>query len=276
MRMAPSWAPAPTCSVHAGDAYYPHSPSTGNLPPTRPSSPAHPAAEWPIRLINAGGDTAFRFAIGGTASPTHTDGFPVEPVEVDSVLLGMGERYDLLVTLGDARSHSWHRPKANANAPSPCAPGRRRSTSIGCQGLELDSDWWGRHRRDPHRYRRGSRRQGCRPGDHPDAHRLDGRLRLGHQRPVRPDPAAARRAGGPGRERVRLRLVNETEMWYPFHLHGCTQHSDGGPRKDTSIILPKQTLTIDFDADNPGQWAAHCHNIYHAETGMMTVIGYQT
>ncbi|UAL32123.1 multicopper oxidase domain-containing protein [Nocardioides rotundus] len=42
------------------------------------------------------------------------------------------------------------------------------------------------------------------------------------------------------------------------------------------MILPKQTLTIDFDADNPGQWAAHCHNIYHAETGMMTVIGYQT
>lgn len=85
--------------------------------------------------------------------------------------------------------------------------------------------------------------------------------------------AQAVRAG----ERVRLLLVNETEMWHPFHLHGHTyQHSGGGPRKDTSIILPKQTLTVDFDADNPGQWAAHCHNIYHAETGMMTVIGYQT
>ena len=85
--------------------------------------------------------------------------------------------------------------------------------------------------------------------------------------------AHAVRAG----ERVRLRMVNETEMWHPFHLHGHTyQHSDGGARKDTSIILPKQTLTVDFDADNPGQWAAHCHNIYHAETGMMTVIGYQT
>ncbi|WP_157555688.1 multicopper oxidase domain-containing protein, partial [Microbacterium hominis] len=34
--------------------------------------------------------------------------------------------------------------------------------------------------------------------------------------------------------------------------------------------------TVDFDADNPGQWVAHCHNIYHAETGMTTVLGYQS
>ena len=77
-------------------------------------------------------------------------------------------------------------------------------------------------------------------------------------------------------ERVRLTIDNQTTMWHPFHLHGHTyQHQDGGPRKDTSIILPKQTLTVDFDADNPGLWVAHCHNIYHAETGMTTVIGYR-
>jgi FtsP/CotA-like multicopper oxidase with cupredoxin domain len=77
-------------------------------------------------------------------------------------------------------------------------------------------------------------------------------------------------------ERVRFTITNDTEMWHPFHLHGHTyQHEGGGPRKDTSIILPKQTLTVDFDADNPGLWVAHCHNIYHAETGMTTVIGYR-
>ncbi|WP_347125949.1 multicopper oxidase domain-containing protein [Microbacterium sp. SY138] len=53
------------------------------------------------------------------------------------------------------------------------------------------------------------------------------------------------------------------------------QHTDGGPRQDTSIVLPGQTLTVDFDADNPGQWLAHCHNIYHGESGMMGVIGYE-
>ena len=39
-------------------------------------------------------------------------------------------------------------------------------------------------------------------------------------------------------------------------------------------MLPGKTLNVEFDADNPGLWAAHCHNIYHAEAGMMTVLGY--
>ena len=77
-------------------------------------------------------------------------------------------------------------------------------------------------------------------------------------------------------ERVRLRVTNDTDMWHPFHLHGHTyQHAGGGPRKDTSIVLPNQTLDLEFDADNPGQWMTHCHNIYHGEAGMMTVLAYR-
>ena len=49
-----------------------------------------------------------------------------------------------------------------------------------------------------------------------------------------------------------------------------------GPRKDTVIVLPGQTVTVDFDADNPGQWATHCHNLYHEAAGMMTSVDYQT
>jgi len=55
-----------------------------------------------FRLINAGSDTAYRFAIGGhRLTVTHTDGYPVQPVEVDTLILGMGERYDVVVTAGD-------------------------------------------------------------------------------------------------------------------------------------------------------------------------------
>ncbi len=39
-------------------------------------------------------------------------------------------------------------------------------------------------------------------------------------------------------------------------------------------MLPGKSLTVEFDADNPGLWAAHCHNIYHAESWMMTILGY--
>lgn len=76
-------------------------------------------------------------------------------------------------------------------------------------------------------------------------------------------------------ERVRIELVNTTTMWHPVHLHGHTFAVGGGPRKDTVNVLPDQMVPIEFDADNPGQWAVHCHNIYHAEAGMMTMFGYR-
>lgn len=41
-------------------------------------------------------------------------------------------------------------------------------------------------------------------------------------------------------------------------------------------MLPRQEVNCDFDADNPGQWMIHCHNTYHAEAGMATVIGYRS
>jgi len=37
--------------------------------------------------------------VGGAV--THTDGYPVVPKEVDALLLGMSERYDVIVTAGD-------------------------------------------------------------------------------------------------------------------------------------------------------------------------------
>lgn len=76
--------------------------------------------------------------------------------------------------------------------------------------------------------------------------------------------------------RVRITFRNRTMMWHPMHVHGHTiQLGDAGPRKDTVIVLPNQTVTCDFDADNPGRWMTHCHNTYHADAGMMTVLGYQ-
>lgn len=79
-------------------------------------------------------------------------------------------------------------------------------------------------------------------------------------------------------ERVRLEFNNSTTMWHPLHLHGHTfalGGGRGGARKDTALILPNGSLTVDFDADNPGLWMVHCHNVYHAEAGMMTVLGYR-
>ncbi len=75
-------------------------------------------------------------------------------------------------------------------------------------------------------------------------------------------------------ERVRVRLVNDTMMAHPIHLHGhffelVTGHGDHGPRKHTVIVQPGGTVTWDFTADNPGDWAFHCHLLYHMHAGMM-------
>ncbi|GGY07824.1 hypothetical protein GCM10010510_62090 [Streptomyces anandii JCM 4720] len=74
-------------------------------------------------------------------------------------------------------------------------------------------------------------------------------------------------------QRVRLDFVNTTTMWHPMHLHGHTyQLGTSGPRKDTTIVLPKQTVSVFFDDDNPGQWMLHCHNGCHGEAGMMALV----
>jgi FtsP/CotA-like multicopper oxidase with cupredoxin domain len=78
-------------------------------------------------------------------------------------------------------------------------------------------------------------------------------------------------------QRVRLVFRNTTMMWHPMHLHGHTfrlGNRADGPRKDTVNVLPGEEMTIDFDADNPGQWLLHCHNTYHLESGMATVLSY--
>ena len=72
-------------------------------------------------------------------------------------------------------------------------------------------------------------------------------------------------------------FANTTTMCHPMHIHGHTfAVGQAGTRKDTVVVLPKQEVACDFDADNPGQWMTHCRNLYHApESGMMAVLGYQ-
>lgn len=79
-------------------------------------------------------------------------------------------------------------------------------------------------------------------------------------------------------ERVRVKLVNDTMMAHPIHLHGhffeLVNGADGDrqPRKHTVIVQPGSTATFDLTADEPGDWAFHCHLLYHMHAGMMQVV----
>ncbi len=78
-------------------------------------------------------------------------------------------------------------------------------------------------------------------------------------------------------ERVRLTMVNDTMMEHPIHLHGMWMVLDNGngahnPRKHTISVKPAERLSVEIDADAPGNWAFHCHLLYHMEAGMFRVV----
>ncbi|MDQ1044956.1 FtsP/CotA-like multicopper oxidase with cupredoxin domain [Streptomyces sp. V4I2] len=86
----------------AGDVKYPYHLVNGRVATDPDVYTGKPGKKVRLRIVNAGGDTAYRVALGGhRLTVTHTDGFPVRHREVDALLVGMGERYDVLVTLGD-------------------------------------------------------------------------------------------------------------------------------------------------------------------------------
>jgi FtsP/CotA-like multicopper oxidase with cupredoxin domain len=64
-------------------------------------------------------------------------------------------------------------------------------------------------------------------------------------------------------------------MVHPLHIHGHTFGLVGsGLRKDTVLVRPMESLPIELQADNPGSWMTHCHNVYHGESGMMIALEY--
>jgi FtsP/CotA-like multicopper oxidase with cupredoxin domain len=84
-------------------------------------------------------------------------------------------------------------------------------------------------------------------------------------------------------QRIAIKFFNDTGMSHPMHLHG---HSfqvievNGkrihGALRDTVLVPPKTTLTVAFDADNPGVWYLHCHVLWHLAAGMATLVQYES
>jgi FtsP/CotA-like multicopper oxidase with cupredoxin domain len=78
-------------------------------------------------------------------------------------------------------------------------------------------------------------------------------------------------------ERLRLILVNDTMMAHPIHLHGMFVELVNGngthnPRKHTVSLKPAERLAVDVTVDAPGDWAFHCHLLYHMQAGMMRAV----
>ncbi len=259
-----------------GDVTYPYYVVNGRIPEAPTTFRAKPGQRIRIRFINSGSDTAFRVALGGhRMKVTHTDGFPVVPTDVDALLIGIGERYDVIVTAGDGVFPLVASAEGkNALGRALLATGTGAAPSVDFRPPELNG-------------KVGTIDLFAAPEEaqltftKPDTEMVatltaaETAYQWGINGPY-PDNKPLTVWQG---QQATLTFVNNTRMWHPMHLHGHTfailnPDDTQGARKDTVIVLPGQSVKVAILADNPGYWPMHCHNTYHAEAGMLTSFDY--
>ena len=69
-------------------------------------------------------------------------------------------------------------------------------------------------------------------------------------------------------ERIRITFINDTMMNHPMHLHGVWSDLETGdenhiPRKHTVVVQPGSKISFRVTMDAKGDWAFHCHLLYH-------------
>jgi multicopper oxidase len=259
-----------------GQVDYPLYLLNGRPPADPPTIHARPGQRLRLRGGNAAAETAFRVALGGhRLTVTHSDGLPIAPIAVDTLVMGMGERYDAMVTLGDGAFPLValaEGKQGQALAVVRTAAGARPAAAVRPRELDGRLLALGELRADP---------RVALPARRPDrTHQvvlsggmMDARWTINGRTFDDAIPLEVRQG-----ERVRLLLANQSMMFHPVHLHGHSfqvqTRGGAGPRKDTVIVRPMEQFAVDLTADNPGQWMLHCHNLYHQQAGMMTTLSY--
>jgi FtsP/CotA-like multicopper oxidase with cupredoxin domain len=274
----PRLRPTAPLGEDGGDVTYPYFLINGRTPKDPQFRDYRAGQRIRLRVINAGADTAFRVGLPGTQlNLTHTDGYPVVSRRADSVILGMGERVDAVIAVDT--------PVPVVAVPEGKDGHALLNLRVGLKSPTVDVDQF------VTALRAGApvdtadlvaAPEVVLPPRNPDTTvelRLSGPL-AGYRWPINgrlydpPNGGIGLVAG----QRVRVRLINESMMFHPMHLHGHTfevlRAPGPGPRKDTVLVPPKQIVEVDFDTDNPGRWIVHCHNDYHLDGGMATFFDY--
>ncbi len=261
----------------AGDIAYPYYLINGRIPAAPTSFSAKPGQRIRIRFINAGSDTVFRVALAGhSMTVTHTDGFPVVPRQVDALLIGMAERYDVTVTAADGvfplvalaeGKNALTRALLTTGAGSPPDP-------------QFQPDELTKRVGTIEMFTATTPANLGRPEPSLTLPVVLGGNMVQYNWMINGEPYSKTnplhvRLG----QRPTISFDNATMMYHPIHLHGHTFqliNADGSPgaRKDTVIVLPNRKMSAVLVADNPGTWVMHCHNTYHQFAGMQTRLDY--
>ncbi|MSO71177.1 MAG: multicopper oxidase family protein [Alphaproteobacteria bacterium] len=240
-----------------------------------------PGARVRLRLINAAAATNFVIDLGAIeARVIAVDGQPVVPIPGRQFPLAIGQRFDLRLALpagagvyplfarreGDkartgiilaTRGTELRRIAERAEADAPALNLALEQRLVPTSSLAT------------------------RPATRTHVIRLTGEHSFYRWRLDLPSGDAKGRLPVRSGERVELTFSNATNMAHPMHLHGhvfqivaVDGRRIGGALRDTVLIPPATSVTIAFDADNPGDWPLACQNLYHQAVGMATTLTY--
>jgi FtsP/CotA-like multicopper oxidase with cupredoxin domain len=238
-------------------------------------------ADVRLRLINGASSTNFMIDLGAlTGTLLTVDGNAVAPLQARQFPLAIAQRADVLL-----------RMPADGSAVPVLARGEGRTlqtgvilrppgaavTKVASDGMEAAPAVG----LDQERQLRASEPLPIRPVDRSVPVDLTGTMTAyvwGMQvHGMASAPVTVKRG-----ERVELAMRNTTMMAHPMHLHGhnfqvteINGQPFSGAVRDSVLVPPQAMVKVVFDADNPGLWAYHCHNLYHMEAGMFTTVVYE-
>ncbi|WP_422000531.1 multicopper oxidase family protein [Reyranella sp.] len=238
-------------------------------------------AEVRLRLINGAASTNFMIELGSIEGTVLTvDGNPVAPVTVRRFPLAVAQRVDILVRMpadgsavpvvarGEGRPLQAGvvlRPRGAAVSKIPITAAEAAPALTLGEEMKL----------------RASQPLPARKIDRSVEVDLTGQM-LGYVWGLSVNGMAGAPVTVGKGERVELVMRNTTMMSHPMHLHGHSfqvTEIDGKPLagalRDVLLVTPGTTAKVVFDADNPGIWAYHCHNLYHLAAGMFTTVVYR-
>jgi FtsP/CotA-like multicopper oxidase with cupredoxin domain len=276
----------------------------------------HPGDRVRLRVINGSSSTYFwlQYA-GGPITVVASDGKDVAPVDVDRLIVGVSETYDVIVTIPDSGSYVF---RATAEDRSGAAEfwlgdGARHglkplaalqyfegmdmmngmmkgngvmkpmSMHMTNQTMDMNSIMYPNDEGKALNY--GMLRSPV-PTVLPEAptrvlhFNLTGNMNryvwtIDNKTVSESDEILIRHG-----ENVRIILYNGTMMRHPMHLHGhffrlLNGQGDYAPLKEVVDILPMETDTLEFAATESGDWFFHCHILYHMMSGMGRIFHYE-